>query len=417
MNERIDPPVPVAPAQVRDLWTGDGSRWVVEPRKHAPGLDSLLSWAYRLEASRIGFLTGKLVSVRVHGRNREAGLVPLDEAEMAEIVNHLYGADGTARMADAQVLAANPERVTVWQLVNLCRAIGRFFLLPATAVAVTLAVVAFRRAAASQFRRPLDLEGLIREQAQGFRTLAAVKSRRLGLVPVRAGAPRPADPALTLSEWVACCATDRTGAFDEDLAQAELARQLGRPWRGPEQAAPHVRAMLAVFALHGGGLRAEASALLGDLAEALAAGRGEGPAGPERPLAFPAALVAVADSWLCDPDLMGPVLAAAQPHAFTTPALMSVLTEARRRAGVLAPAQFGVLKLVDRRLWYALHSLGFPAEGPAEHPHPNPRIEAIGARDHWAAECAVGAPLPTPAIDRAVAAIRAGLSDPESKLA
>ena len=38
---------------------------------------------------------------------------------------------------------------------------------------------------------------------------------------------------------------------------------------------------------------------------------------------------------------------------------MSVLNAARSRSGVLAPAQFAFLKLVDRRLWYALHALGF----------------------------------------------------------
>ena len=41
-----------------DAWDGEGERWVAEPRKHAPGLDSLLSWAYRIGASRIAFQTG-----------------------------------------------------------------------------------------------------------------------------------------------------------------------------------------------------------------------------------------------------------------------------------------------------------------------------------------------------------------------
>ena len=31
-----------------DDWRDHGMRWVAEPRRHAPGLDSLLSWAYRL---------------------------------------------------------------------------------------------------------------------------------------------------------------------------------------------------------------------------------------------------------------------------------------------------------------------------------------------------------------------------------
>ena len=93
-------------------------------------------------------------------------------------------------------------------------------------------------------------------------------------------------------------------------------------------------------------------------------------------------------------------------HHFTTPGLMSVLNAARLRSGVLAPAQFAFLKLVDRRLWYALHGLGFESDGLIDHPHPSQRVEAIVARAHWAAERAVGAPIPTPEFDAAIAAIR-----------
>ena len=93
-------------------------------------------------------------------------------------------------------------------------------------------------------------------------------------------------------------------------------------------------------------------------------------------------------------------------HHFTTPGLMSVLNAARLRSGVLAPAQFAFLKLVDRRLWYALHALGFESDSLIAHPHPSQRIEAIGARAHWAAERAVGAPIPTPEFDAAIASIR-----------
>jgi defect-in-organelle-trafficking protein DotB len=82
-------------------WRDHGMRWVAEPRRHAPGLDSLLSWAYRLGASRIAFQTGHPSTIRVHGRNRRVGDYPLDEAEIAQIVNHLYGADGSARLQGA----------------------------------------------------------------------------------------------------------------------------------------------------------------------------------------------------------------------------------------------------------------------------------------------------------------------------
>ncbi len=73
-------------------------KWVTEPRKEAPGVDSLLSWAFDIGASRIALKTGHPPWVRVHGRNRRACEEPVDPMDLSQIANHLYGADGTARL-------------------------------------------------------------------------------------------------------------------------------------------------------------------------------------------------------------------------------------------------------------------------------------------------------------------------------
>lgn len=319
-------------------------------------------------------------------------------------------------LADAQMRAADPAYVTFPQLLGLFRDLGSFFRIPAALLVTALGVWCFLRAAPARFCRSLDLEALIREQARSFRSTAAHVRRRLGLAAIRAGEPRPADSALNTSEWVECWATGTGGGFDELKARHELGRQLGSLWRGPRRASPQVRALLAVLALHLAQRRDDARALLGDLAESLPARDKEARVGPERPLAFPAAVIAHADGVLAEHTIAAPALAIADRHGFTAPALMSLLTEARLRAGVLAPAQFAFLKLVDRRLWYALHSLGFPSDGPGSTTHPNPRIEAVGARDHWAAELAAGRPLLVPALDRAVSAIRTVARDRKTKM-
>ena len=72
---------------------------------------------------------------------------------------------------------------------------------------------------------------------------------------------------------------------------------------------------------------------------------------------------------------------------------------------MLPPAAFNAVKLVDRRLWYALHSLGFPLEAHGRTHHPNPCVEAAGSRDHWAVECASGGPVSRPAVERAAVAL------------
>ncbi len=71
---------------------------MAEPRKHAPGLDSLLTWAFRNDAARISFQTGHPVWVTIHGRNRRATRASIDDYEFSQVVNHLYGADGMARL-------------------------------------------------------------------------------------------------------------------------------------------------------------------------------------------------------------------------------------------------------------------------------------------------------------------------------
>jgi intracellular multiplication protein IcmP len=238
-----------------------------------------------------------------------------------------------------------------------------------------------------------------------FRTTAAFAARQLRPVGVSDGDLRPLDPALHAREWIDRHARTSDGAFDEGSARRELIRQLGPVWSGPQTAPPLVRCLLAAFALHASRDRDATQAFLGDFSEAMAVRGKEGPEGPARALPVPEAVTTRADTILAGRDVQ-PYLACADGHAFTAPALMSVLTEARQRAGVLAPAQFNFIKLVDRRLWYALHSLGFPEEEGAEHAiMPNPRIEAAGARDHWAAERMEGRPLLIPSVERAMAGI------------
>ncbi|WP_157516657.1 hypothetical protein [Methylosinus sp. LW3] len=309
-------------------------------------------------------------------------------------------------VADAQLLATNPATVKFPQLLRLAREVGRFFLLPSIGVVLALAAVCASRAGAKRFSRPHDLEALMREQLRSFRTPAAFVRRRLGLVDIAPGKPRPADRALTRAEWIERWATDDKGAFNEAAARAELMRQLGSVRGKPGDAAPHVRCILAALSLHRAQRRDEAQRYLGDLSSALGPIGKEGRTGPDHALLFPTALIERADQWLGERDLRQPLVKTMAAHGFTTPATMSVLLAARAEGGVLPPAQFNFLKLVDRRLWYALHSLGYPADMFDPLLHATPLVEAIGARDHWAAELIAGAPLRVASIDNALAAVR-----------
>jgi intracellular multiplication protein IcmP len=160
------------------------------------------------------------------------------------------------------------------------------------------------------------------------------------------------------------------------------------------------------FALHFNEHWEDAAALLDTVSVALASEGSASGDGPPAPLAIPADVLIHVRRLVADPVSFAEAQAITAKHAYTAPALMDLLNAARMRHGVLAPAQFAWLKLVDRPLWYALHSLGFETEGVGRYLHPNPRVEAAGARDHWAAECAVGEPLPIPSVARALAALQ-----------
>ena len=358
-----------------------------------------------------------------------AGVMALRHHEIAFIRHFTERYD----LADRQMLAADPEGVTLRDLYGISHAVGMFFRVPATVFMLLLGAICAVRAAPARYKRPFDLDGLIREQAASFRTSAVFARRRLRLVPpagarpqigsgagsragqrpdpgVEAGSapgePRSADYALTPEEWIARFATGLDGDFDEAAARCALARQLGPRWRGLQEASPQVRCLFAAFALHLVQRRADAQRLLGDLSAILANPDQDKPEGPDTPLALPASASAEANALLGDGELVTPALAIANRHAYTHTALMELLNAARLRGGVLAPGQFAWLKLVDRPLWYALHSLGFETEGFGRYCHPNPRVEAVGARDHWAVERLAGEPMIEPGLGRAVEALR-----------
>jgi len=98
MFDCLPPPPEARNCEPEHAWPADGLRWVAEPRRSAPGLDSLLTWAFQKKASRIAFQTGHPVWVSIHGRNYRVTRGTVDEYELSQIVNHLYGADGMARL-------------------------------------------------------------------------------------------------------------------------------------------------------------------------------------------------------------------------------------------------------------------------------------------------------------------------------
>lgn len=308
-----------------------------------------------------------------------------------------------------QLVAASwsPGHVRAIQLWYGLMILGGVLRWPAAIFIAALGVTCIVRAAPGRFAKALDLEGLIEVQARMFPTLRGFAERRMTkLIAPAAGMPRPADPALHAHEWRERFASDRKGKFSEAGAVSAFTAQLGRHWTGLEAATPVERVLFAAFFAHYNQERSEAMELLGRLSESLRKSGLDGPEGPKEALTVPDEIVAIADEKLNIPGVSAKIDDICARNGWTTTALMTLLTEARRKAGVLAPPAFAIVKLIDRPLWYALHSLGFPHERPEEDVHPNPRIEAAGARAHWEAERKARRPIYTPAVSVAVATLQ-----------
>lgn len=324
-------------------------------------------------------------------------------------INLLHTSDPDLLRLKYQLQAAQyrPEMVQAVQLYYGLAILGNALKWPIATLIAGMGGLCMWRAAPSRFAKALDLEGLIAVQADMFPTLKGFVHRRLDkLVTPADGPPLPADPALTRAEWGSRFAVDAHGHYSEVGALDAFTRQLGRHWSGVNAASPVEQVLLVAFAMHYIQKRREALALLGELSAGLADAGLDGPHGPLAPLTVPDAVLQSARSSLKDGEIANCIETVCERSGWTTTALMTLLHEARRRAGVLAPPSFAIVKLLDRSLWYALHSLGFPAEIPAEDLHPNPRIEAAGVRAHWDEERRYQRPIYTPAIERAIATLR-----------
>jgi intracellular multiplication protein IcmP len=369
------------------------------PQRPSSGEDAMLTFALLIGIAIAG---GWFLWHRCHSEIATC-VIAAQRRQMAFVAHF------TARYAtlDRQTMALDPATVSARTLYRICHMVGLYFRIPTASAIAGLAMLCLVRNAPSRFTRVHSLGSLTRVQSKVFRTIAAFVDRDLRPIAIAKGEPRPLDVALHAREWVEYYARREDGSFDEEGARRELTQQLGPLWRSVESAPPLVRCLLAAFALHAAREREAAVRFLGDFSEALSPKKREGPGGPDTALPVPSHIITAADLILHRPEVRLH-LDVADRHAFTVPALMTVLCEARRLGGVLAPAQFNFAKLIDRRLWYALHSLGFPAgEGAHDSVMPNPRIEAAGARDHWAAECMEGRPLYVPSLERAVLMIRA----------
>jgi intracellular multiplication protein IcmP len=270
---------------------------------------------------------------------------------------------------------------------------------------MAIALWAYRSGPGTQFRRKLDLGGLIGVQSKVFPVIAPFVRFNPGSQPPRPpGSPVPAElpafaEALAPEEWLAYTQVPMPdGHIDEGAAYVAFSKQLGPRWQGAAKLAPYKQVLLAAFILKAARKRDESDEMMGRIARCWSFEKG-------LELGKDKKLVADARKVLRDKGLSEKTLAKCNHHAFETTVMLRALLTAREEGGVLAPAQFVWLRGYDRALWYPLNNLGRQAY----------HMEAAGAMAHFKAERLTRRPIPKPKLDGAIKTISELMRSPRAR--
>lgn len=287
----------------------------------------------------------------------------------------------TLAYVDHQLYIIDISKITLYHIWSIQEIIGYYYRFPVLILTIIAGLLSLNKTISIIFRRKINLQKFMQIQAKNFPILNAFSKNKMTLCHIDPTKPLINDPALKLDEWINTYATS-FNQFDIEKAKAELVLQLGERWNGVEKASPIIRVLYTAFSLHLNNKSNDAQKLLKKLAQEVS--------DENIPITsshkVPENIIVLADDLRKKIKNLEKSKTITDRHAWSNTALMSLLDESRKQSGVLPPSFFLVIKLIDRRMWYALHSLGFPGKNFRRKNHPNPCIEAAGARAHWEKE-------------------------------
>ncbi len=306
--------------------------------------------------------------------------------------------DWRSWLQKAPVRSITPHHIEVMTVLALDKLKNIFSLI---LVAGGLGVVFF--GSSSKYKKQMNLEGLMKEQAKMFPSITPFLTYNPGKIRSRA----PGDPvpkrlplfaeALSPEEWVAYHQIPyKGGKLDRNKAWQALGQQLGRRWQGPLKLPLHAQGLYAAFALKHVRKRKDSEELLAELSRSWTAEKGFNPS---------LKLRNHIRSVIKDPKIGGKLASHVDRHAYETTALLRALNRARQEGGVLASAEFIWLRGHDRALWYPLNNLGRRAY----------HAEASGALTHYVNEIIADQRIPTPRFDEVIKVIEAWLASPSAR--
>lgn len=325
-----------------------------------------------------------------------------------------------ARQAWERISSADPASLTWANMEGVLRYTGKWIRWPYAVLLALLGVGAIFLGRTSGLVRRLNMESLLRNNAESFACLRPIVGRGKNLLDPAsydAGhwqiARSPAQFALEHGLLM-----DRDGkafsveeAFQDGLADTELPaygqahldeaktlatlqKQLGKPFAGFEELAPERKALACAFLAYASGDKEGCLSILD--AVSISYLEKEAPSCPI--LSQDGFQKRLTKTWdkhqkiLADPLLV-------RHGAFELPWFMALITRARKK-GVLASSQFLWLRPLDRPLWYAIHQCGGRAAW----------AEAFASWAHYSAEEKAKKPLPEPHLSHAVRRLRDSLA-------
>lgn len=315
----------------------------------------------------------------------------------AKLVSLVLG--GTVLAEEIALMEGVDPNMVAWRdVAELTGRIGTYMRYPYTVLLCGLAFMLYRSNTALKFRKTYSMDSLRDQEQVNWPCITpVVKQQDLASIDINTG---PWAMALTPLEFAQkhkllkrddplldtpVPGLEMTAGIRRGDTKRILTLQLGASFDGFERCSPQVRALAAVFMARMNRDRKTADLILKVLDQTSVTGK------PDYTVANPT-LEKYKNS-----ELVQGIVAR---HAYIL-TVMGGLLVAAREDGVVPASEFLWLKIVDRRLWYMLNSVG----------RQTPYAEVGGAFAHWRAEQVMKRPSLTPMIDEAIKALEVAVKE------
>ena len=314
----------------------------------------------------------------------------------AKLLHFFVG--GTRLSEDIYLMQTLDPAAVKWaQLQMLMQDVGEYIRYPIIAILTILAVFLYQSDITLKYRRAHSMKSLRAQEQKNWPAIMPVVKEDLVAIDINTG---PWAMALTPMEFARKHkllkkndalmdnpnpGEEMTAGVRRGDAKRVFTLQLGPVWNGFEHCPPHARALAAIFMARMNRDKAAAYKILGALDKSTSEGKPD---------------YSVATSILKKYQQSELVQAVVNKHAYLLTVLASLL-RAARDDGVMPSSEFLWLKVVDRRLWYMLNSVG----------RQTPFAEVGGPFAHWVAEKTTGRRSLAPMIDEAIRALEVAIRE------